>query len=232
MRPRMPSGRAHASVGRSCERPRRATGALAAEGGDVALVARDKTVLEAAREAVSAASERRVIAVSCDTGDQSVRDMVLAVTDGLGGVDILVSAAARRRSRWPAVRRPPRTCPARSAGRARMGRWSLAPAARSPRLRLRRRPGWCPEADSPPPPARQGDGVVHAAAGTQTQPGGRPAAGHATCRSRDPTGHGRPTAAAGVPHTCGTPTGQQSVSTPIRALSAAEASDDISAGDA
>jgi NAD(P)-dependent dehydrogenase (short-subunit alcohol dehydrogenase family) len=70
--------------------------ALAAEGCDVALAARDKTVLEAAREAVSAASGRRVIAVSCDTGDdQSVRDMVLAVTDGLGGVDILVNAAAR-----------------------------------------------------------------------------------------------------------------------------------------
>jgi NAD(P)-dependent dehydrogenase (short-subunit alcohol dehydrogenase family) len=58
-------------------------------------VARDKTVLEAAREAVAAASGRRVIAVSCDTGDQSVRDMVLAVPDGLGGVDILVYAAAR-----------------------------------------------------------------------------------------------------------------------------------------
>ena len=43
--------------------------ALAAEGCDVALAARDKTVLEAAREAVSAASGRRVIAVSCDTGD-------------------------------------------------------------------------------------------------------------------------------------------------------------------
>jgi NAD(P)-dependent dehydrogenase (short-subunit alcohol dehydrogenase family) len=37
-----------------------------------------------------------VIAVGCDTGDdQSVRDMVLAVTDGLGGVDIPVNAAAR-----------------------------------------------------------------------------------------------------------------------------------------
>jgi NAD(P)-dependent dehydrogenase (short-subunit alcohol dehydrogenase family) len=70
--------------------------ALAAEGCDVALAARDKTVLEAAREAVSAATGRRVIAVSCDTGDdQSVRDMVLAATDGLGGVDILVNAAAR-----------------------------------------------------------------------------------------------------------------------------------------
>lgn len=70
--------------------------ALTAEGCDVALVARGKAALEAAREAVSAASGRRVIAVSCDTGDdQSVRDMVLAVTDGLGGVDILVNAAAR-----------------------------------------------------------------------------------------------------------------------------------------
>jgi short-subunit dehydrogenase len=56
MRPRMPSGRARPSVGRSGEQPRRAAGALATGGGDVALVARDKTVLEAAREAVSAAS--------------------------------------------------------------------------------------------------------------------------------------------------------------------------------
>jgi hypothetical protein len=64
MRPRMPSGRAHPSAGRSCERLRRATCALGRRGGDVALAARDKTVLEAAREAVSAASGRRVIAVS------------------------------------------------------------------------------------------------------------------------------------------------------------------------
>jgi len=59
-------------------------------------VARGKAVVEAAQEAVSAALGRRVIAVGCDTGDdQSVRDMVLAVTDGLGGVDIPVNAAAR-----------------------------------------------------------------------------------------------------------------------------------------
>ena len=96
MRPRMPSGRAHASAGRSCERPRRAAGALGRRGSDVALAARDKAVLEAAREAVSAASGRRVIAVSSDTGDdQPVRDMVLAVTDGLGGAGILINAAAR-----------------------------------------------------------------------------------------------------------------------------------------
>ena len=64
MRPRMPSGRAHASVGRSCERLRREPARWAAEGGDVARVARDKAVVEAAREAASAASGRRVIAVS------------------------------------------------------------------------------------------------------------------------------------------------------------------------
>lgn len=70
--------------------------ALAAEGADVALVARDKAALATARDSVAAASGRRVIAVSADTGDdQSVRDMVRAVADGLGGADILVNAAAR-----------------------------------------------------------------------------------------------------------------------------------------
>ena len=70
--------------------------ALAAEGADVALVARDKTALEAAREAVAAASGRRVLAVSADTGDdEAVREGMRAVVDGLGGADILVNAAAR-----------------------------------------------------------------------------------------------------------------------------------------
>jgi NAD(P)-dependent dehydrogenase (short-subunit alcohol dehydrogenase family) len=73
--------------------------ALAAEGADVALVARGKTALEAARDSVAAASGRRVLAVSADTGDdQSVRDAVRAITDGLGGADILVNAAARPNS--------------------------------------------------------------------------------------------------------------------------------------
>jgi NAD(P)-dependent dehydrogenase (short-subunit alcohol dehydrogenase family) len=70
--------------------------ALAAEGCDVALVARDKAALEAARESVAASSGRTVLAVSADTGDdQSVRDMAASVVAGLGGVDILVNAAAR-----------------------------------------------------------------------------------------------------------------------------------------
>src|ERR1700691_2297649 len=70
--------------------------ALAAEGADVAIVARDKSALDAARESVAADSGRTVIAVSADTGnDQSVREMVAEVVAALGGVDILVNAAAR-----------------------------------------------------------------------------------------------------------------------------------------
>jgi NAD(P)-dependent dehydrogenase (short-subunit alcohol dehydrogenase family) len=70
--------------------------ALAAEGCDVALVARDKAALDAAREALTAASGRRVIGVACDTGDdESVTAMAAAVIDGLGGADILVNSAAR-----------------------------------------------------------------------------------------------------------------------------------------
>jgi NAD(P)-dependent dehydrogenase (short-subunit alcohol dehydrogenase family) len=70
--------------------------ALAAEGADVALLARDKAALEAARETVAAASGRQVLAVGADTGDdESVRAAVRTVVEGLGGVDILVNAAAR-----------------------------------------------------------------------------------------------------------------------------------------
>jgi NAD(P)-dependent dehydrogenase (short-subunit alcohol dehydrogenase family) len=69
--------------------------ALAAEGCDVALVARDKSALESAREAVALLG-CTVLAVSADTGDdESVRAMVASAADGLGGVDILVNAAAR-----------------------------------------------------------------------------------------------------------------------------------------
>jgi NAD(P)-dependent dehydrogenase (short-subunit alcohol dehydrogenase family) len=70
--------------------------ALAAEGCDVALLARDAAVLAAAREQVAAESGRQVLAVIADTGnDQSVREAIAAVTDAFGGVDILVNAAAR-----------------------------------------------------------------------------------------------------------------------------------------
>jgi NAD(P)-dependent dehydrogenase (short-subunit alcohol dehydrogenase family) len=70
--------------------------ALAAEGCDIALLARDATVLAAARGKIQAESGRRVLAVSADTGDdEAVRAAIASVTAGLGGVDILVNAAAR-----------------------------------------------------------------------------------------------------------------------------------------
>lgn len=77
--------------------------ALVAEGCDVALVARDKAALEAARESLltglAGAAGRTVLAVPCDTGDDaSVAAMAAAVTDGLGGADILVNAAAKANS--------------------------------------------------------------------------------------------------------------------------------------
>jgi len=67
--------------------------ALAAEGADVALVARTEDVLRRAADEV--ASGRRVVAAPADTGDDaSVANMVGLVVAQLGGVDILVNAAA------------------------------------------------------------------------------------------------------------------------------------------
>jgi NAD(P)-dependent dehydrogenase (short-subunit alcohol dehydrogenase family) len=69
--------------------------ALAAEGADVALVARGEEALRRAAERVAAESGRRAVPVVADTGDNtSVAAMVEQVTTGLGGVDILVNAAA------------------------------------------------------------------------------------------------------------------------------------------
>jgi len=69
--------------------------ALAAEGVDVALAARTKDVLERAAADVARASGRNVIGVPADTGDDaSVATMVGLVVAQLGGVDILVNAAA------------------------------------------------------------------------------------------------------------------------------------------
>jgi NAD(P)-dependent dehydrogenase (short-subunit alcohol dehydrogenase family) len=69
--------------------------ALAAEGADVALVARTEDVLKRAADAVARESGRKVIGVPADTGDDaSVATMVGLVVAQLGGVDILVNAAA------------------------------------------------------------------------------------------------------------------------------------------
>jgi NAD(P)-dependent dehydrogenase (short-subunit alcohol dehydrogenase family) len=69
--------------------------ALAAEGADVALVARGEEALRRAADDVARESGRRAIAVAADTGeDASVGAMVGQVVAQLGGVDILVNAAA------------------------------------------------------------------------------------------------------------------------------------------
>jgi NAD(P)-dependent dehydrogenase (short-subunit alcohol dehydrogenase family) len=70
--------------------------ALAAEGADVALVARGATALDGAAKVLAKEHGSRVLAVPADTtsGD-SVDAMGARVTSEFGGVDILVNAAAQ-----------------------------------------------------------------------------------------------------------------------------------------
>jgi len=68
---------------------------LAAEGAEVALLARGAEAVERAAADLAGQSGRTVIGVAADTGDDdSVSAAVAAVVEGLGGVDILVNAAA------------------------------------------------------------------------------------------------------------------------------------------
>lgn len=70
--------------------------ALAEEGVDVALVARNPEPLEAAAAEIAEATGQHVVAVPADTGeDASVRAMVERAVAELGGVDILVNCAAQ-----------------------------------------------------------------------------------------------------------------------------------------
>lgn len=69
--------------------------ALAAEGVDLALVGRDAGKLDRAAADVAGETGREVIGVAADTGDDgAVAAMAARVLDELGGVDILVNAAA------------------------------------------------------------------------------------------------------------------------------------------
>ena len=69
---------------------------LAAEGCDVVVAARTADALEATARELASTTGRRVVPITVDTGDdESVRAMVSAAVDALGGVDILVNSAAR-----------------------------------------------------------------------------------------------------------------------------------------
>jgi NAD(P)-dependent dehydrogenase (short-subunit alcohol dehydrogenase family) len=69
---------------------------LAREGARVALAARDSAGLESASQALTAETGAAVHTFQVDTGDDdSVRAMVEGVVAALGGLDILVNAAAR-----------------------------------------------------------------------------------------------------------------------------------------
>jgi NAD(P)-dependent dehydrogenase (short-subunit alcohol dehydrogenase family) len=68
---------------------------LAREGVDVALVARGEEALARAAQDVANVGGRRVIWAVADTGDDAaVTAMVASVTQQLGGIEILVNAAA------------------------------------------------------------------------------------------------------------------------------------------
>jgi len=75
--------------------------ALIAEGAVVTICARHREAVE------SAAAELGATAVVADTGsDESVRELVARATDAMGGIDILVNAAAT-----PAGQAPPLSLP-------------------------------------------------------------------------------------------------------------------------
>jgi NAD(P)-dependent dehydrogenase (short-subunit alcohol dehydrogenase family) len=69
---------------------------LALEGVDVAIVARDRDVLEATAVELREQTSRRIVPLSADTGqDESVRRMVEEAAGELGRIDIQVNCAAR-----------------------------------------------------------------------------------------------------------------------------------------
>jgi NAD(P)-dependent dehydrogenase (short-subunit alcohol dehydrogenase family) len=68
---------------------------LALEGVDVGIAARDRARIDQTCADLAAATGRRIVGHPCDTRDDgSVKAMVDALADELGGVDILVNAAA------------------------------------------------------------------------------------------------------------------------------------------
>jgi NAD(P)-dependent dehydrogenase (short-subunit alcohol dehydrogenase family) len=76
---------------------------LAREGAQVAIAARDHARIDAAVAELTSETGAKVIGVAVDTGQgDSVSAMVTSVADQLGGVDVLVNAAARPAGQAPA----------------------------------------------------------------------------------------------------------------------------------
>lgn len=74
---------------------------LAEEGADVALLARDADALAAVAAELSRYGTRVVVVAADTTDDAAVRAAVAEVVTQLGGVDVLVNAAARPASSGP-----------------------------------------------------------------------------------------------------------------------------------
>jgi NAD(P)-dependent dehydrogenase (short-subunit alcohol dehydrogenase family) len=69
---------------------------LALEGVRVAIVAREATALDAAAAEITRETGSQVVTIAADTGsDSSVQAMVARAVEVLGGIDILVNAAAQ-----------------------------------------------------------------------------------------------------------------------------------------
>ena len=76
--------------------------ALASEGVDVAVAARNEGPLKETAQEIAGKTGRRIVAVTGDTGDDaSVKNMVAEAVSRLGGVDILVNNAARPGGQGP-----------------------------------------------------------------------------------------------------------------------------------
>jgi NAD(P)-dependent dehydrogenase (short-subunit alcohol dehydrogenase family) len=75
---------------------------LAAEGVDVAIVARGREALEATAEELAESAGQRIVPITVDTGDDaSVRAMVAEAAAALGRIDILVNSAAKAGGQAP-----------------------------------------------------------------------------------------------------------------------------------
>ena len=69
---------------------------LAREGCDVAIAARNPAEVEAAAAEIVGAAKRKVVGLTADTSkDASVKALIADVVAALGGIDILVNAAAK-----------------------------------------------------------------------------------------------------------------------------------------